>query len=146
MPPGLGAEALRQEIDAVGGTLTEHFTTRVVGAYKHLGTLVTSTACPTQDAARRVSQASGAYARVSGHVLSSSQFDLALKLQSTAAFVDATLLSGSELWPPLADGIAARVGAVHTRRLRKATGEFRSVAQGRQSDAEVRIIYKVAST
>ena len=61
-----GAKAMRQEVEAVGGALTELFAMRVVGAYKRLGNMVTSTACPTQDAATRVSQATGAYARVSG--------------------------------------------------------------------------------
>ena len=78
--------------------------------------------------------------------LSPSQFDLALKLQSTAAFVDATLLSGSKLWPPLADGIASRVEALHMRWLRKATGEFRAIELYRKTDAEVRITFDVPST
>ena len=47
-----------------------------------------------------------------------------IKLHAAAAFVDAALLHGSELWSPLADGIAGRVEAVHARWLRKATGEF----------------------
>ena len=65
---GTEAETLRQEIVAVGGISAEGFTLRVVGAYKHVGTLVTSTACPTQDAAKRVALANAAYSRMSGHV------------------------------------------------------------------------------
>ena len=64
---GPGAKALRQEIEVVSGIFADKFTVRVAGAYKHLGTLVTSTACPTPDAARLVSLVGWAYARVSGH-------------------------------------------------------------------------------
>ena len=136
---GPGAKGLRQEIEAVGGILTERVLLRIVGADKHLGTLVTPTACPRQEAARRVSQASTAYASLSGHFLSSIKFDLALKMQSTTAFVDATLLFGCKLWAPWAAGAAARVEAVHTRWLRKVTGEFQSVAEVRSSDQDARI-------
>ena len=69
-----------------------------------------------------------------------------MKFQSTTAIVDATVLYGSELWAPLAVGPTMRTEAAHMRWLRKATGEYRSVTLGRQSDAEVRITYKVAST
>ena len=72
---GPGAHALRVEIDTLKGILAGDLLIRVVSAYKHLGTSVTSTACPTQDAARRVSLASGAYSKVSGHFLSSMQFN-----------------------------------------------------------------------
>ena len=64
----------------------------------------------------------------------------------TAALVDATLLHGSELWAPLAEGPAARIEAVHTRWLRKATGAFRPVEEDRLTDAEVRITYEAPST
>ena len=63
---GPSAKALRQAIEALGSILTEEVSVRVVCAYKHLGTTVTSTACPSQDAARRVSKAVSADASVSG--------------------------------------------------------------------------------
>ena len=115
-------------------------------AYKNLGALLAPRACPTQDAARHITLASGAYNKSSGHFLSSKQFDLPVKLQATAALVDATLLHGSELWAPLADGPAARIEAAHMRWLRKATNHFRSVEHGRLTDAEVCITYEVPST
>ena len=87
-----------------------------------------------------------AYGRLSGHDLSSPRFDLALKLASTAAIADATLLHESELWSVLSEQVAGRVEAVHTRWLRKVTGEFRSVAECRSSDQDVRITYDVPST
>ena len=65
-----------------------------------VGTLVTSTDSPTQDAARRINLATIAYSKVSGHCLSYKQLDLRIKLQATAALVDATLLHGCKLWPP----------------------------------------------
>ena len=140
---GPGAKGLTLEIMNFGGILAGEVTVRVVPAYKHLGTLVTSTACPTQDAARRANLDTIAYSRVSGHFLSSRQFDMCFKLQATAAFVDATLLHGSELWAPLAEGIAARIEAVHMHWFRKATGEFRVVKEGRLSDADVRITHEI---
>ena len=97
---------------------------RVVTAYRHLGTMVTPTACPTQDAARRVSLATSAYAIISGHVLSSKQFCVKIKLQTTAALVDATLLHSCELWASLAEGPASRIEAVYKRWLRKATAQI----------------------
>ena len=87
---GTEAKALRQEIAAVGGISAEGFTLQAVGAYKNLCTLVTSTPCPTQDAARRISLATAASSRIVGHVRSARQFDLAVKLQATAFVVDAT--------------------------------------------------------
>ena len=143
---GVGAKALRHEIEAVGGICAEGVILRAVGADKHLGTLVTSTACPTQDAARRVSLAGSVYAKVSGHVLSSQQLDLIVKLQASAATVDATLLHGSKSWAHIAAGPALRIEAMHTRWLRKATGEYRAVSEDWQSEAEVRVTYNVAST
>ena len=87
-----------------------------------------------------------AYGRLSGHYISSPRFDLALHISSTAAIVDATLLHASELWSVFSDQVAGRVEAVHMRWLRKATGELRSVAEGRSSDQDARITYDVPST
>ena len=72
--------------------------------------------------------------------------DLIVKLQASAATVDATLLHGSKLWAHIAAGPALRIEAMHTRWLRKATGEYRAVSEDWQSEAEVRVTYNVAST
>ena len=66
---GQGARALRLEIEACGGIQAGDVLIRAVAAYEYSGTLVTSTACPTQDAAKRITLATGAYAKVSGHFL-----------------------------------------------------------------------------
>ena len=79
--------------------MTAHFTHRGVATYKHLVTLGIGTACPAQDAARRVQLSTTAYARLSGHYLSSPRFDLARKITSTALIVDAALLhAGARSW------------------------------------------------
>ena len=57
------------EILGLGGISTGEVTLRVAPAYKHVGTLVTSTDCPTQDAAHRINHATIAYSEVSGHFL-----------------------------------------------------------------------------
>ena len=62
----IGAKAIRKAIVSDGGLCVGPALLRVVCAYKHLGTLVTSTGCPTQDAAKRVTQGSAAYAKFSG--------------------------------------------------------------------------------
>ena len=93
------------EIIALGGISTGEVTLRVAPAYKHVRALVTATDSPTQDAARCINLAISAYSKVSGHVLSYKQVDLRIKLQATAASVDATLLHGCELWPPLLKGL-----------------------------------------
>ena len=67
-------------------------------------------------------------------------------MQATAAVVDATLFYAGVLRPVLSLGTARRLEVVHMRWLRKATGEHRSVEQGRMSDAEVRVTYAIAST
>ena len=109
---GFGAKAFRIEITDLGGISAGDVVVRALSAYKHLGTLVTSTARPTQDAARRTNLATIAYSKVSGHFVSSKQFDLRLKLQATGLFVDATLLQCSVLWSPLlAEGIATCIEA-----------------------------------
>ena len=93
---------------------------RAVGAYKRLSSSVTSTACLTQDAARRVSLACFASSRVSGRFLSISQLDLDLKPQATVAIVDATLFSVQVIFgAPLSVGPARRLEAVRVRWLRK---------------------------
>ena len=142
---GAGAQALRNKTVTDGGIRVDGFIVRAVGAHKRLGTMVASTACPTQDAAKRIALASAAYSRMSAHFLSSQQFDLAVKLQATAPLVNATVLYARELWPLLSMGTARRLAAVRMRWLRKATSGFRSAAQGRQSDAEVRVTYATAS-
>ena len=66
--------------------------------------MVASTACPAQGAGRRVSLATAAYSKLSGHFFGSREFDLALKMQATAAVADATLLYASEHLPVLSTG------------------------------------------
>ena len=78
--------------------ITERFVLKVVGARKHLGTMVTGTACPAQDASRRIQLPTSTYAWLSGHYLGSTRFDLAMQISSTATFVDATVLHPRELW------------------------------------------------
>ena len=67
---GAGAKAICKTIACDGGLLVGAALPRVVCAYKHLGTLATSTGCPTQDVARRVAQGSAAYAKFSGKCIS----------------------------------------------------------------------------
>ena len=47
---------------------------------------------------------------------------------------------------PFSEQVAGRVEAAHMRWLRKVTGEFRSVAEGRSNDQDARITYEVPST
>lgn len=97
-----------------GGIVLEAFTLRVRSSYKQLGTLVTSTGCPTADAARRVSKTYTAYNQLSGHFLSSAECDLKVRLRSATAIVDATLLHNCGVWTELASTAASRAEAVHT--------------------------------
>jgi hypothetical protein len=99
---------------------------RVVPTYKHLGSLVSPSGFPTADAARRVQKAVLAYAQLSGHFLSSQQFEIRTKLQTAAALVDATLLHGGQLWLELPSYVASRMEGIHIRWLRKATASFLS--------------------
>ena len=142
---GKGAKAIRKTISCDGGPFVDATVLRVVGAYKHLGTLATSTGCPTQDAARRVAQGTAAYAKLSGKFLSSALFDVKLKIRATGEVVDSTLLHASELWTALSIETAQRIEAIHMRWLRKATGHFRAVAEDRMCDEAVRITYVVSS-
>ena len=71
---GKGAKESHTTTSVDGGILAGDILLRIVGAYKHLGTLATSTGCPSQDAARRVSQGTATYAKVSGKFLSSALF------------------------------------------------------------------------
>ena len=143
---GTSAKAIRKTISCDGGLLVGAALLRVVCAYKHLGTLATSTGCPAQDAARGVAQGTAAYAKVSGKFISSALFDVKLKIRATGAVVDSTLLRAGELWTALSLEAAQRIEAVHMRWLRKATGHFRAVAEDRMCDEEVRITYEVPST
>jgi len=81
-----------------------------------------------------------------GPFFHSAQIDLRVKIQTTAALVDATLLNGGQLWTELAPYVAARLEAVHMRWLRKATGSFRAQSELRQSDHDVRVTFLVQST
>ena len=143
---GPGVKDCKAQIQAAGGLPSGEFTLRVVPAYKHLGTLVTFTAVPTRNAARRTQQASKADAKMSGHLLGSLQLPLETKILAATTLVDTVLLHASELWPPLAAGIAQKVKYVHTRWLRKATAEFRTSLEPNLTDEEVRSIYMLHST
>ena len=107
--------------------------------------MVIAIACPTQNVARQVHLASGAYARISGHVLGSRKFSLSFKLSATGAVVVATCLAACDLWPILSQDIAAWAEVVHLRCVRKVTGEFRSLCESRMSDLHVRIACEVHS-
>ena len=66
---GVGAKSVRRTLATDGGILVGGFVARVVGAYNHFGTMVVSRDCPAQGAARRITLATSAYSRNSGHFL-----------------------------------------------------------------------------
>ena len=86
-----------------------------------------------------------AYAKFSGHLLSSKQLELSTKMHYVAAVVDSTLLHGGELWTELSHAASRSIEAVHMRWLRKATMSFRGDAEDRVSDHDLRITYNVPS-
>ena len=81
----------------------------------------------------------------SGHFLSSKLFAVETKLHTAAALVDSTLLHGGQLWLGLPPYIAGRMEAIHMRWLRKATSSYRSQAEDRVSDHDLRVTYDVPS-
>ena len=143
---GRGSQAMREELREAGFLVQAGaHQLRLVQSYKHLGTLVTATACPAQESARRCRLATGAYRQTSGRFLSSRRFGLPVKRQAVGVVVEAVQLYACELWPePSAASLRAHE-AVHMRWLRKATAHFRGDAAGRLSDLEVRRLYGESS-
>jgi hypothetical protein len=107
--------------------------------------MVTSNGCPTADAARRVQRVGLAYAKLSGHVMSSKLFEVRAQLQCVVALVDSTLLHGGQLWLELPSYLAGRLKGLRTRWLRKATASCRVHAAERVADNDLRVTYLMPS-